>query len=148
MARGGVEAAKRANRGRGVKTGLLLIAATAMSLAACNSGSPPAAPQAAAPPPPPDLATQGVSAGATGARLSEADRRAAGEAQIAAVESGQRKSWRGKQGAYGFVEPGPEGARAEGTCRDYSHTIYVDGRPNTGKGAACKGQSGGWRIVS
>jgi len=90
----------------------------------------------------------GVSAGSTGAKLSEADRRTAGEAQYSAVETGQRKSWRGKEGSYGFVEPGAELPRSDGICREYSHTIYIDGRPLTGKGLACKGSTGAWRIVS
>jgi surface antigen len=115
-------------------------------LAGCNSASPPPAAQAA--PPPVDPATLGVSAGSTGAKLSEADRRTAGEAQYSAVETGQRKSWRGKQGSYGFVEPGAESSRSEGLCREYSHTIYIDGLPQTGKGLACKAASGVWRIVS
>ena len=83
-----------------------------------------------------------------GSKLDENDRRAAGLAQLSAIESGTPKSWRGRAGAYGFIEPGKEGQRAEGVCRDYSHTIYVDGRPQTGKGLACKGQNGGWRILS
>ena len=118
----------------------------ALGLAACNTAAPPPPQAVAAPPPNP--AALGVSGGATGSRLSEADRQIAGQAQISAIESGQRKSWRGKQGAYGLVEPGLEGQRSEGVCRDYSHTIYIDGRPQAGKGLACKGQNGAWRIVS
>ena len=114
-------------------------------LMGCMSTAPAPAPQ---PAPPPDPASLGVSGGAAGAKLTEADRKAAGEAQLSAIESGQRKSWRGKQGSFGFVEPKPESAQAEGTCREYSHTIYVDGRPQTGNGRACRGAAGGWRILS
>ena len=125
---------------------LLIAVALAAGLGGCNSSSSP--PVVQAPPAPPDPATLGVSGGVLGSKLTEADRRTAGEAQLAAAEAGERKSWRGKQGTFGFVEPGPEGSRAEGTCREYTHTIYIDGRPQSGKGLACRGPAGTWRIVS
>lgn len=117
----------------------------ALALAGCS-------PTASAPPPQAavaavDPAALGVSGGPLGSKLDPADRSAAGAAQMTAVETGERKSWRGKQGAFGLVEPGPEATRSEGVCRDYSHTIYIDGRPQSGKGLACRTQ-GVWRIVS
>ena len=73
--------------------------------------------------------------GPIGASLSEDDRQAAWKAQIAALDSGQRRSWRGAHGVFGFVEPGAETGNG---CRAYSQTIYVAGRPNRGQGVACK----------
>lgn len=111
--------------------------------------APPAVAAAPAPPPPPPIPTGaalgGVLGGSIGASLADADRAAAWKAQLAALDSGQRKSWRGGQGVFGFVEPGAE---TGGGCRAYSQTIYVAGRPNRGQGVACKDPAGGWRMTS
>lgn len=110
-----------------------------------------AAPQQAslAPPPPPTIPTGaalgGVLGGQVGAGLADADREAAWNAQIAALNSGQRRSWRGAHGVFGFVEPGAE---AGAGCRSYAQTIYVAGRPNHGQGVACKQPDGVWKMTS
>jgi surface antigen len=78
---------------------------------------------------------------------NEAQARAA-EAQAAAVASGRRSEWRGESGSYGYVEPGPAYTDANGTCRTYTHTIYIDGRPRNGTGTACRNPDGTWQIVS
>ena len=90
----------------------------------------------------------GVIGGGLGARLDEADRQAAYDAQYDAVSEGQRRSWRGPHGAYGYVDPGPETYREEGYCREYTQTIYIDGRPTSGHGLACREPDGHWRVVS
>lgn len=77
----------------------------------------------------------------------EAQARAA-EAQAAAVSSGRRYDWRGQGGSYGYVEPGPAYTDSSGTCRTYTHTIYIDGRPRNGTGTACRNPDGTWQIVS
>lgn len=123
-------------------TAMILISA-AFGLTACNSTPAPAialqAPVVAAPPPP----AAGVVGGAIGQGLDEKDRSAAIGAQQQAVASGVRKSWRGDHGAYGFVTPGPE----SGDCRDYTHRIFINGRPQEAKGQACR-QNGEWRVTS
>jgi surface antigen len=91
------------------------------------------------------VALGGVLGGPIGASLTEADREAAWKAQIAALDSGQRHSWRGAHGVFGFVEPGSE---TGGGCRAYSQTIYVSGRPTRGQGVACKQADGTWRMTS
>ncbi len=91
---------------------------------------------------PSGAALGGVLGGPIGASLTEADRQAAWNAQIAALDSGQSRSWRGVQGVFGFVAPGAE---TGGGCRAYSQTIYVGGRPNRGGGVACKQPDGTWR---
>ncbi len=106
-----------------------------------------AAPQpasAAAPALPSGAALGGVLGGPIGAALTESDRQAAWNAQIAALESGQSRSWRGSQGVFGFVAPGAE---TGGGCRAYSQTIYVAGRPNRGGGIACKQPDGTWKMT-
>ena len=133
-----------------------ILAFVAPGLAGCSglgmSGGPPtpapiaAAPAApAAPAVPTGAALGGVLGGPIGATLSEADRQAAWDAQVAALDSGQRRSWRGAHGVFGFVEPGPE---TGGGCRAYSQTIYVAGRPNRGQGVGCKQADGSWKMTS
>lgn len=88
----------------------------------------------------------GVVGNAIGRDLDEQDRQAAYDAQAAAWESGQRRPWRGGK-AYGYVEPGPEFADSRGQCRNYTHRIYIDGRPQSAQGVACRGADGMWRPV-
>lgn len=116
----------------------------ALAVSGCNSTAPsaPAAVVVAAPEPP----APGVVGAAIGRELDAADRATAAAAQQEAVVSGERKSWRGAHGAYGFIEPGPE-TGADG-CRDYTHKIFIDGRPQQAKGQACKKPDGGWRVTS
>jgi len=136
--------------------GFLAIAVTC--LAGCSgfgmSGGPPppppAAPAPVAQPPaspaiPTGAALGGILGGPIGASLGDADRQAAWEAQVAALDAGQRRSWRGAHGVFGFVEPGAE---TGGGCRAYSQTIYVAGRPNRGQGVACKEADGTWKMTS
>jgi len=94
---------------------------------------------------PTGAALGGVLGGPIGASLTEADRRAAWNAQIAALDSGQSRSWRGVHGVFGFIAPGTE---TGGSCRAYSQTIYIAGRPNRGQGVACKQADGTWKMTS
>ena len=124
----------------------------ALTLPACNtlglSAAPPPAPAAPAPPPAPsETPIAGVLAGPLAADVAEGDRRAAFVAQLDALDKGLRKSWRGPR-TFGFIEPGPEAARADGVCRDYAMTFYVQGRPRTGKGTACRQSNGSWRFTA
>lgn len=52
----------------------------------------------------------------------------------------------------GDVTPGSyydEGYQGyEGPCRDFTQTIYIDGRPQQASGVACRQPDGTWRIVS
>lgn len=120
----------------------LLCAASGLS--ACNSTPEPAHVVVATPvvttPPPP---APGVIGGAIGQSLGEKDRATAIAAQQEAVSTGARKSWRGDKGAYGFVTPGSE----NGACRDYTHKIFINGRPQEAKGQACR-ENGEWRVTS
>jgi surface antigen len=130
------------------------LAFAALLLAACSSvgmsGGPPPAVAITSPPPaapavPTGAALGGVLGGPVGASLSEADRQRAWEAQVGALDSGQRRSWRGAGGVFGFVEPGPV---TGGGCRTFSQTVYVSGRPNRGHGVACKQSDGAWKMSS
>jgi surface antigen len=87
----------------------------------------------------------GVLGGPIGASLTDDDRQAAWGAQVGALDSGQKRSWRGAKGVFGFVEPGA--ASGDG-CRPYSQTIYVAGRPTHGKGVGCRQPDGSWKMTS
>jgi surface antigen len=118
----------------------------------CNSGgSTPAAGAplvAAASSLPTGAALGGILGGPLGVQLSEADRRAAYEAQIAALDAGERRTWRGANGAFGYVEPSAGADAAQGYCRTYVQTIYISGRPQRGHGQGCRQPDGVWRMTS
>ncbi len=90
----------------------------------------------------------GAVLGAAGKGLSDRDRKIAGKAQYDAISEGKRLSWKGADGSFGFILPGPVSGAGSNSCREYSHTIYLNGRPSSGKGKACKTGSGRWNIVS
>jgi surface antigen len=87
-----------------------------------------------------------------GASLDDDDRQRAYAAQMQALEtgpSGAPVSWRNPDsGRYGSVVPGPAYQQAGGTCRQYTHTIYIDGKPQTARGAACRNPDGTWTPIS
>lgn len=87
-----------------------------------------------------------------GAALDDEDRQRAYEAQLAALETGQPGApvgWRNPDsGRYGSIVPGPQYDRRGSRCRDYTHTIYIDGKPQTARGAACRNPDGTWTPVS
>lgn len=114
-----------------------------LALGACNSAPSPGAAEPAVTVAAPEPPAAGVVGSAIGQGLDETDKAAAIAAQQAAVSTGVRKTWRGAHGAFGFIAPGPE---ASG-CRDYTHKIYINGRPQEAKGQACrKGED--WRVTS
>jgi len=53
---------------------------------------------------------------------------------------------------HGYVSAGEvydEGYQGyEGPCREFTQTVYIDGRPEQATGVACRQQDGTWRIVS
>jgi surface antigen len=132
------------------RTLLFVTALLPVGLAGCSSVGSGSAPQAAAaasaePAIPTGAALGGVLGGPIGASLTDSDRQSAWEAQVGALDSGQRRSWRGSQGVFGYVEPG---VPAGDGCRAYSQTIYVAGRPNHGHGVGCKQPDGSWKMTS
>jgi surface antigen len=134
------------------RTLLVIMALGPVGLAGCStvgSGGAPPAVAASAPSAPAAIpvggALGGVLGGPVGASLSDSDRQTAWEAQVGALDSGQRRSWRGSHGVFGYVEPG---AAAGDGCRAYSQTIYIAGRPNRGHGVGCKQADGSWKMTS
>jgi surface antigen len=68
-------------------------------------------------------------------------------AQVGAVQSGHRTTWHSGSSS-GYVDAGPITTDTRGTCRSYSHTIYINGQPQRGQGVACRNPDGSWQIVS
>jgi surface antigen len=94
----------------------------------------------------------GILGGAIGASLDERDRRRAYAAEMQALEYGQDGApvgWRGEtSGYYGTVVPGPYYETGGRRCRQYTHTIYVNGQPQAARGTACRNPDGSWTAVS
>ncbi len=83
-----------------------------------------------------------------GAALDDEDKQRAYAAQMDALERGQSGapvSWQNPDsGRYGTVVPGPAYQEDGRNCRSYTHTIYIDGRPQTARGTACRNPDGSW----
>lgn len=93
----------------------------------------------------------GLISGAIGNGLDDADRQKAYDAEISALETGGPGypiGWKGEGGARGTVIAGPPYHKPGfQTCRDYSHTIYIDNRPQIARGAACRNADGKWQAA-
>jgi len=87
-----------------------------------------------------------------GAALDDEDKRRAYAAQMQALEigpSGAPVAWRNPDdGRYGSVVPGPAYQANGATCRQYTHTIYIDGTPQIERGTACRNPDGTWTSVN
>jgi len=87
-----------------------------------------------------------------GAALDDEDKRRAYAAQVQALEigpSGAPVAWRNPDdGRYGSVVPGPAYQANGATCRQYTHTIYIDGTPQIERGTACRNPDGTWTSVN
>lgn len=84
-----------------------------------------------------------------GAQLDEQDRQYYAAAQYAALDSGYPQRWSNPQsGRYGDVQPAAPYYVNQQYCRDYTNTIYIDGRPQVARGTACRAPDGTWRPVS
>jgi surface antigen len=99
-------------------------------------------------------AAGGILGGAIGASLDEQERQRAYAAEMQALEYGEVGApvgWRSDRRAaqyYGTVVPGPYYDTGGRRCREYSHTVYVNGRPQTARGTACRNPDGTWTPVA
>ncbi len=82
-----------------------------------------------------------------GKSMDDEDRRRAYEAQMAAFERGERAEWRNPNGHYGYIEPRPIYSYHDMRCREFSQTVFINGRPETMVGRACRYPDGAWREV-
>jgi len=86
-----------------------------------------------------------------GAAMDDDDKQRAYAAQVQALESGPSGApvaWRNPDsGRYGSVVPGPAYQSNGMNCRQFTHTVYIDGRPQTARGTACRNPDGTWQPV-
>jgi surface antigen len=86
-----------------------------------------------------------------GRQLDQRDRMFAQQAEMDAWERGQSGrpvKWRNPEnGRYGEIVPMQPYRRGSNDCRDYTHTIYIDGRPQAMRGTACRNPDGTWSNV-
>ncbi len=93
----------------------------------------------------------GVIGSGIGRELDQNSRRAALEAEYSALERGapgQPVQWQGNGGIYGQVVPQQTYQVGSQNCRRYTHTIYVDGRPQQAAGTACRNGDGTWTPLT
>jgi len=86
----------------------------------------------------------------TSAQLSKADMQRALEAEYRALEAapgGQPVVWQG-QGVTGSVVAAAPYQVGSQNCRQYSHTLTVNGRDTATRGAACRNANGAWEPLS
>ena len=88
----------------------------------------------------------GLIGNAIGRDLDEQDRRRAYEAEQVVWMEGRRSEWRSEK-AYGYVEPRRTYHRGAVLCREYAHTVYIQGNPRTAVGTACRNPDGTWTQV-
>jgi surface antigen len=94
----------------------------------------------------------GIVGSEIGRYMDDADKKAASEAELSALEygqSGQATPWRNPDsGHYGTVVPEQPYKEAGRDCRNYTHTIYIQGEPQTMKGRACRNPDGTWQQAT
>lgn len=94
----------------------------------------------------------GVVGSEIGKALDENDRRRAAEAEYTALEtghSGKAVPWHNPDsGRRGVVVPKPPYQDQGRNCREYTHTIYINGEPEILKGTACRSNDGTWSKIS
>lgn len=86
-----------------------------------------------------------------GAAMDDEDKRRAYVAQVEALDrgaSGAPVGWENPDsGRRGTIVPGPQYDRRGMQCRSFTHTIYIDGRPQVARGDACRNPDGTWTLV-
>ncbi len=86
------------------------------------------------------------------AMLSDSDRLRALEAEYRALESspgGQAVTWKSPFGrSEGSVTAATPYQVGQQNCRQYSHTLAVDGRQTVGRGVACRNADGSWTPLT
>ncbi|MEL6373387.1 MAG: RT0821/Lpp0805 family surface protein [Pseudomonadota bacterium] len=94
----------------------------------------------------------GIVGSEIGRSLDERDRQLAQRAEFDALErggSGVAIPWRNRDsGRYGEVIPDRPYRSRGSYCRVYTHRIFIDGRPQTMRGTACRNPDGTWRKVT
>src|SRR5262249_37073885 len=84
--------------------------------------------------------------------LDARDRNAPGAAHLRApqfAQPGAPVPWRNPATRHPRTTvPGPAYQSTGRTCREFSHTVYVDEHPHTGRGSSCRNPDGTWTPLS
>ncbi|MBY5358410.1 hypothetical protein HFO97_00020 [Rhizobium leguminosarum] len=91
-------------------------------------------------------AMQGGIVGRSGVSLTDSDKQRALEAEYRALEGaavGQPVLWTGKDVTGKVVAAAPYQVGSQ-NCRQYTHTLTVDGKDTVTRGAACRNDDGSW----
>ncbi|UWU29579.1 hypothetical protein N2600_06390 [Rhizobium sp. WSM1274] len=91
-------------------------------------------------------ALHGGIVGRSGVSLNDSDKQRALEAEYRALEGaavGQPMLWTGKDVAGKVVAAAPYQVGSQ-NCRQYTHTLTVDGKDTVARGAACRNDDGSW----
>jgi surface antigen len=93
----------------------------------------------------------GIVGSAIGKDLDDRDRELAREAEYGAWESsapGKKVSWRNADsGHYGEIVAEGYYTRGGSRCRNFVHTVWIDGRRQQMRGTACRNRDGTWTQV-
>ncbi|ODT71316.1 MAG: hypothetical protein ABS75_08550 [Pelagibacterium sp. SCN 63-23] len=84
------------------------------------------------------------------AAMSAKDSTEANSAQFYALQFGRPgapRQWAGDGGTTGSVAVGPYVRVNNLDCRDFTHTVKVNGTDYVRKGTACREQNGNWNVV-
>lgn len=82
----------------------------------------------------------------TGVKISDSDKQRALEAEYRALEAapgGQPVVWSGRGVSGQVVASAPYQVGSQ-NCRQYTHTLTIDDKPTTARGAACRNDDGTW----
>lgn len=89
-----------------------------------------------------------VVGGQVGRNLDEADRNYAYGAANRAFRTGRVASWENPESGHRGQFRMRRSYRGDsGMCRDFDHTIWVNGEPELIEGTACEMADGNWRVV-
>lgn len=82
--------------------------------------------------------------------MTAKDSNEANSAQFYALQFGRPgapRQWAGDKGTTGSVAVGPYVRVNNLDCRDFTHTVKVNGQDYVKKGTACREQTGNWNVV-
>lgn len=83
-----------------------------------------------------------------GRSMDEEDRRYAYETAEMSLRQNRMQAWRNPaNGHRGQFQPRRSYMRGGYWCRDFTHTIWVDGEPDYVEGTACQRPDGSWGVV-
>lgn len=90
-----------------------------------------------------------VVGGKVGRSLDDEDRNYAYGAATRSFSTGREITWENRDSGHcGRFRPKRSFERDGGLCRDFEHTIWVEGEPDVIEGTACQTPDGRWRVVS